>query len=316
VEKEPSPEFEEKCRAILRQWQAGELPFREAAQQFAALAQEAATQRRLANQARVEYLLGYMQGYRSNLSVSIKHFENARQLFERIGNEKRVMNCDLNLGETYRQKGDFTHARRLFRSAYENSIRLNEIGPQTIARANEGQMLLSMGQTESARAALLEALELTSRWPEDQQNSLSGLLCEIYHALAVINLNEGNFAEAWQQAKQALQIAREINQPLELGHACRTMGEVLTALEEPPEALDEGFSINPDDFFKASIDAFQSIDAEGEMARTLHIFARSLARRGRRVPAARKLQQATLIFAKLGMVDDAAKAAESQASIF
>lgn len=316
VEKEPTPEFEDRCKSILLVWQKGELPFREASRKFAELSHEAMMQGHLANQARVEYLLGYMQGYRSNLVVSIKHFEIARQLFDRVGNEKRVMNCDLNLGETYRQKGDFTRARELFRSAYDNSIRLGEVTTQTIARANEGQMLLSMGQMESARVALIEALELKDRWSENDREFLVGLLCEVHHALAVIFLNEGDFQAAWRQAGEGWRIARDINQPIELGQASRTMGEVLTVLQDSTEKLDSEMSNNPDDYFRASIEAFESIDAEGEMARTLHVFARSLARRGRRVPAARKLQQATLIFAKLGMVDDAAKAAESQAQIF
>lgn len=316
IDKEPSPEFEERCREILGAWQSGELPFRDASQQLTTLSQEAVFQRHLANQARVEFLLGYMQGYRSNLSISVKHFENARELFERVGNEKRVLGCDLNLGETYRQKGDFTRARHLFRSAYENSLRLDEIRTQTISRANEGQMLLSMGQIDSARAAFAEVLSLKDKWPEDQMKTVVGLMCEVHHALAIINLNEGDFEKAWREAKQTLKIARDIKRPLEVGYASRTMGEVLTVLENTPEMIEDGFSTNPDDYFKASVDAFQGIDAEGEMARTLHVFARSLARRGKRVPAARKLQQATLIFAKLGMVDDAAKAAESQAEIF
>lgn len=311
---ESVPDFNEQCALILRQWQAGELPFLQAAARLDALGQQALRERNIANQARVEFSWGYVQGYRSNLSESIKHFEKARQLYEIAQDERRVSSCDLNLGESYRRKGDFIKARDLFRAAYERSVQLGELRSQTIARANEGQMLLSMGQTNGARVALQEALQLSEQWEPQHRQSLVGLLCEVYHALAVIYLNENNLEAAWDEAKQAVNAAQEFNQPLEIGYANRTMGEVLTVYQDPP--LGGEFSTNPDDYFKASIEAFRSLDAEGEVARTLHVFARSLAKRGKRVPAARQLQQATLIFAKLGMVDDAAKAAESQAEIF
>lgn len=315
-EKEPTPELQTQCNEIIRQWQAGELPFRDASIAINALRDEAITTNHLANEARVEYLLGYMQGYRSNLNVSIKHFERARMLFSRVENETRVMRCDLNLGESYRQKGDFTKARRLFRSAYEKSVALGETATQTIARSNEGLMLLSMGQIESARVALNEALLLSDHWERSDRTNLAGLLCEMHHGLAVISLNDNDLMKAWDQANRALQIAKEIEQPLNVGFSSRTMGEVLTAIESSSEDVVVDGETRPDDYFRASIDAFRSLDAEGEMARTMHIYARCLAKQGRRVPAARNLQQATLIFAKLGMVDDAAKAAESQAEIF
>jgi hypothetical protein len=142
------------------------------------------------------------------------------------------------------------------------------------------------------------------------------MLCEVYHGLAVIFLNDGDVHAAWKKAKLALRTARTINQPLAVGQASRTMGEVLTTLEAPPEDVGGEFSVDPDEHFKASVAAFEELDSEGEVARTLHAHARSLAKRGKRVPAARKLQQAMLVFARLGMVDDAAKAAEAQAEIF
>lgn len=315
-DQEPTPELQAQCNEVIRQWQSGDLPFRDASIALNALREEAITSNHYANEARIEYLLGYMQGYRSNLNISIKHFERARMLFSRIGNDTRVMRCDLNLGESYRQKGDFTKARRLFRAAYEKSAALGETATQTIARSNEGLMLLSMGQIESARGALNEALELADNWERDDRTNLAGLLCEMHHGLAVISLNDGDLDKAWMQANHALQIAQEIEQPLSVGFASRTMGEVLTAMENTLQDVPEDDTKRPDDYFRASIDAFRSLDAEGEMARTMHIYARCLVKQGRRVPAARTLQQATLIFAKLGMVDDAAKAAESQAEIF
>ncbi len=311
-----SPEFNQRCLEVLREWESGKLPFETAVETFKRLKREDCAGSCMANEARVEFLLGYMQGYRSNLNVSIRHFEQARDLYELLGNESRLMSCDLNLGESYRQKGDFTRARRLFHAAYEKAIHLGDLRAQAVARSNEGLMLISMGHFRSARTALQEAQQLSDQWPAEHKNTLPGLLAEICHGMAIIHLNENDLQGAWERARQALKLAREIKEPLVLGLASRTVGEVLTALETPPANDEADFSTNPDDYFKASVESFEELESEGEVARTMLVHARSLAKRGRRVPAARQLQAATLIFAKLGMVDDAAKAAESQAEIF
>lgn len=311
-EKEPTPELEATCRTIINEWQSGQLPFKEAAQQMLALGEKALKQGHLANVARVEYLLGYMQAYRSKLRIAIEHFERARSLFLKIDNSVRVTRCDLNLGESHRQLGDFTKAQRLFHSAYESAARNGDLSTETIAIANEGQVLLSKNLLEDAKAALLEAYALTERWSEEERPQLAGLLCEIHYGLSVIYLAENEAEAAWYEAQKAYEAATLSQEPLSIGQANRTMGEVLTALETPPH-ID---NTDPDHYFQVALDAFESMDAEGELARTLHAQARSLAKRGRRIPAARKLQKATLMFAKLGMVDDAAKASESQALIF
>ena len=100
----------------------GELPFEQASTQMKTLIAEATKNSQIANQARGELLLGNMHGYRSNLNSSAKHFETARDLYTLVGNEARVAACNLNLGETYRQKGDFIKARELFAAAYENAV--------------------------------------------------------------------------------------------------------------------------------------------------------------------------------------------------
>ena len=304
------PEFDERCKTTYSQWKKGELPFEDASVQMKALIEEAIANQHLANQARAELLLGNMHGYRSNLNSSIKHFEIARDLYAAVGNEGRVTSCNLNLGEIYRQKGDFIKARKLFAAAYENAVKLDQIKTQAIARGNEGQMLISIGEPTIARDVLQEAVTLSENWPEDDLNTRAGMLCEVYHALAVINLNDTRLGEAWEQAQHALEMANQLSEPLSIGQANRTMGEVLTVLE------DTEHEATPDSYFKASIEAFNGINAEGEMARTMHAYAHSLLKRGRRVRAARQLQKATLIFAKLGMIDDSSKAAEAQAQIF
>jgi tetratricopeptide (TPR) repeat protein len=308
---EPTPEFEARCLAIVNQWQAGDLPFPEAKSQLDALKGEAENANYLPNEARAEYLLGYLQHYRGSLDASIHHYERARLLFERVGNRAWVARCDINLGESYRYKGDFNHARRLFRQAHDIAVELNILDTKTVAMANEAQILLTMGQYQAARPSLEEAYQLSQQWPPDSR-ALPALLCEIHHGLAVIHLSDGQPQAAWSHATRALQIAQTHQGPLHVGYANRTAGEVLTALEAPPG---DGFSDDPDLYFQAANSAFRSINAEGEVARTLYAHGKSLARRGKRITSARKLQQAMDIFTRLGMIDDAAKAAEAQLEV-
>jgi hypothetical protein len=69
---------------------------------------------------------------------------------------------------------------------------------------------------------------------------------------------------------------------------------------------------DPDEYFRLAIDVFREMNMEAERARTVFAHARSLAHRGRKTMAVRMLQQVMVMFTDLGMVDDAAKAAQAQ----
>jgi hypothetical protein len=136
-------------------------------------------------------------------------------------------------------------------------------------------------------------------------------LCELHHALTLLYLKRGEVIPAWHAAKLAYRVAEDVHKPYERGFACRAIAEVLPYLPHP----DDGFRPDPDAYFQASRAAFQEIQIEGEIGRTLLAHARSLAGRGRNLTAARKLREAMLIFARLGMLDDAARAAELQRDV-
>ena len=311
---DPTPEFYARCEKAFDSWQNGDLPFKEAVDQLTALGHEAMLSGHLANQGRAELLLGIVQGYRANLDVSISHFERAQGLFERAGNRRRALSCVLNLGESYRLKGHFGRARQLFRTAYERSKELGAIDTQTIAAFNEGQILLSMNHLDSARSTLERAFDLAEQITE-RPDQRAEMLCETQAQLALVHLRLKQIDQTWKYAFAALQVAQEIDQPIQLGGVYRVFGEVLTSLGSLPVDADPALPTDPDDYFRMSGDAFRSIKAEGEMARTMYIHALSLAQRGRGMTAARKLQQAMLIFTRLGMQDDAAKAANAQKEV-
>jgi tetratricopeptide (TPR) repeat protein len=324
---EPTPEFEAKIKEIHRRWETGELPFQEALDKMTRLVREAEHAAQPANQGRAELLLGVMQGYRANLDASIRHFERARDLFERAFSRRRAIGAILNLGESYRLKGDFTRARQYFHTAYEGAQMIGALPTQALAACNEGLMLVSMGRPEQAHALLLKAQELIDaiRRQHDNDDDLeqaNELECEIHSALAMLYIQSGDTEHGWVSARHAYQLSQEIGAPLMVGFANRAMGAALTAvlleagtpdstaLHVPPPLSGE-----PDDYFHASSEAFQAIKADGEVARTIYVHALSLQKRGRGMMAARKLQQAMIIFTRLGMADDAAKAARAQMDV-
>ena len=314
VDVEPTDEFNQQCLDTLNQWQAGDLSFEVAANRLRTLKREV-EDKHLANEARAEMILGIMQGYRANFNLALQHFERARDMFTKLGNDRRVMTCLLNIGETYRQMGDFNRAQRFLGDAYDMAVKQEHLRTQTVALSNRGQALVQMGRYDEALELLEKAYLQYPEWG-DMQNPDTDLLSEIHHALARIYLEQGIVEAAWQQGKESYQMAQKSNKPMSVGFSNRTMAEVLTALDGIPTEDAQAFPLDIDSYFQQAQHAFREIGLEGELARTMFAQAKSLSTRGRRVQAARRLQEAIILFSKLGMVDDATKAAELQTEIF
>ena len=313
---EPEAGFLQRCNTIVGGWQANNTPFEQAVNDLHQMAGEAETAGHLPNQAVIQYFLGYVHGYRGDLNGSIVYFERAKSLFEQAQSAQGVNRCVLSLGESYRQKGNTIYARRHFQEAYDNAVKMGDVSTQMIARINEGQLLISVDKPVSARTALEDGLRIAAELDEDERNALCRLLCEAHYALATVDLADKKTEAAWQHARQAYELAVSIDQPLEMGYASRTMGEVLTVLPNPPDDLGPDFSTNPNHHFEASVEAFRSIKSESELGRSLHAFGRSLAARGLRTAAAQKLRQAMMIFSRHGMVEESARANETYNQLF
>jgi tetratricopeptide (TPR) repeat protein len=309
---EPTPEFNQSIIDVINAWESGDMPFAEGIARLTNLRQEAIAANHIANQGRAEHLLGYLQHYRGNLDSSIRHYRRARSLYNRAGNRVRMVTIDINQGENQRLKGDLEQALKLYRTAYATGVELGRKDSQTIAITNEGLALFALGEYADAIKALERGLELSDEWPDKTDRNYHPLLCEIYHGLANTYLQQGNLDIAWEYVLKGLDIAKIDGQPFTRGFANRTAGVVITALESVP---DETFSSDPDYYFKQALAAFNEINAEAELARTIFAHAHSLAERGKRTTAARKLQQAMIIFTRLGMMQDAARAAEMQLSV-
>lgn len=302
---EPTPDFDARCLNCVQRWQRGEMPQHQALAALRELAHEAQASQHAANQARAEHLQGYIEHYLGHYNTSVLHYERARQLYDAAHNERRVAAIDLNQGENFRLKGEFSRARRLYHSAFERARDLGDQRIQATAGVNEGLALTSMKDYSSALAALDEGLRLAAGLPEDTPGLL-GLFCEAYQGLALIALAQNNPQTAWEHAQCALDYAQRSGDLLSTGYANRILGDALTALRG------EG---NPDEYYRAAMLAFQEGSMEGEEGKTLFAQGRSHSARGKNRSAAHLYRQAMVIFSRLGMIDDAARAAEAQLSV-
>jgi tetratricopeptide (TPR) repeat protein len=316
-EPQVDPAFRERMDAVIHGWQGGATTYQAAVDSLNALRQEATDAGSIVHEGAIENTFGIMHGYRSNLNQSLVHFENARRLYEQAGARSRLANCDLNIGETYRHKGNFTRARACFHQAYEQAKQFDLLSIQSIALTNEAQMWISLRSYEKARETLQKVLSFCEQpWssPEtdrDRQGRLDNN-CEMYVAFVEVYLEQNRVEEAWLHARQAFEIARILKRPLRTGFANRAVGNVVTRMEHLP---DTSFSGNPDDYYRAALEAFRDVKAEGEVGKTLFAQGKSHAHRGKKRSAAGLFQQAMVIFTRLGMTDDAAKAAEAQLDV-
>ncbi len=298
----PTPEFNQACLAILAEWRGGKLLFNEAVARLYVLVQRASADRNKANQARAEQLLANLQLTRGNLDACIQHAQRARILATPYQDFNRLAVIDLTEGEAWRYKGNFDQAIRLYRSAYEEASRLDDIHTQsylqTFAVVNIGLVLVAMGRMDEAQIEFENGISLSKKW--DDPNAALAPLCEIHHGMAMIHLQNRHHKEAWDEALRAYEIAQKSDDPRLIGLANRTIGAIVTV--HTPS--DTSYSTNPDDYFRASIDNFRRYNAEAETTRTMFAQVVSLAQRGNLPSARRKLQQVIIAFKQLGMADD------------
>ncbi len=317
IEPVADPEFQRRITAVLSAWETNEHNFQDASIALNDLKQEAITTANLFHLAMVENTFGIFHGYRANYNQSIVHFEAARRYYQQAGAASQIARSDLNLGESYRLKGNYARARTYFHQAYERAKNHHMPAIQSIALTNEGQMWLTLESYDKARETLSRALELgESPWetpePERQTANRLGNNCEIHYAFVEVLLHQEHLMEAWQHAIKAFKIAQQLNRPIRVGFANRALGNVVTRMKTSP---DEQFSTDPDDYYRAALAAFKEVKAEGEVGKTLYAQGKSLVRRGKRRTAAGMFQQAMVIFTRLGMTDDAARAAEAQLDV-
>ena len=312
-----SPHVQTETAAIISAWEEGQTSYEVVMARFKAMMADAVADHNSNDQGQIEYRWAMIEGYRGSYDASIQHFERSRDFFIAGGMRRRVIACHLNIGETYRLKGNFTRARQYFRIGYEAALELGHREMQVTCRINEAQMLVSLGYMEQAEATLLECYTLSNdpfptdsdRDPERVERGRLSHIVDITKTLTTIYVSRHQGDEAWRYALEAHLIAHTLRITLLMGFADRAMGQ---AVSLNPDRREDGVNPDPGFYFQQSIQHFKEVNAEAEIARTLLAQGRSLIGRGKRTQAGRKLNQAIAIFGGLNLIDEASRAAEEQ----
>lgn len=230
-------------------------------------------------------------------------------MYEQLDRPHDVIAMELNRGVTYRYQGEINWALNAYRRVTKQAAELGEHELRAKSMVNEAALLILLKRLDEANEVVKAVHQLADQLYDPQGRNWPTTLCEMYFAEALIQIETGHPEDAWDSVIGSLVVATETGEILHRGYANRTLAVVLDALGKSPDPV---FNQQPDDYFTVAANAFREMRAEPEQAQTIYMHGISLGRRGKKPEAARKFQEASLIFSRLGMMYDAAEAVRAQ----
>ena len=251
-------------------------------------------------------LLGVANLQLGHFAEADRFFERGLAIYEEVGDRRNSAAMLSNLGESARSREDYSRAEQLYEKALAAVRQIGQRESEAIYLSNLSAARLGLRKFEQVEAGVREALALVA-------GSNFCALAESYAFLSEACLGQGKVDEALDAAERALRLARESENDLDLGIAWRTLGQVLAAWKNGIVAnSDRRFNSpsfdpaksrpEPDDCFFESHRTFKRINAEGEAARTLRLWAEHDLQNGRADEGNKKLQEAEAVFRRLGAV--------------
>jgi DNA-binding SARP family transcriptional activator len=266
-----------------------------------------------------------------------------RRLDEKVGLAYSLSN----LSGLYFYKGDFAHAKETAEEAYAVAIAAGDPYGQDAALQSLGTVYLAQGSLNEAigyleRALAIareigdnplvaealadvglayakkgdfwtaSALQLESLHCSDEGGEI-WYLCKTREYLAETNLALGNGDVAYDQARQALDLANELAAPHLLGTAHRVMATVLANLLAQNAITAD---VEPVQHFEQSLHYLQEGGFRASLARTLAAYGRYLLADGRdeqRRRGTAMVERARALFQEMGMAWDLAQLARGDA---
>ncbi len=237
-----------------------------------------------------------------------RFFAQGRALFADFGDRRNTAAMWSNLGESARLRGDHAAAVGLYQQALAIAREIGHRESEIIYLINLSGARIGLRQFALAEADLREAIALGG-------TPLSGALSEASGLLSEALLGQGQQAEALDFARQALRLARQSENELDLGGAWRALGQVLAALEPNPPPVPEAVAGDGSPVVAAgaclaeSLRVFERMNARGEQARTLRAWAECERQCGRIEESRAKLAAALGLFEQLGATSEVAATA-------
>lgn len=262
-------------------------------------------------------MTGVINSSRARFRSAVHSYEQALALFNAQHCVSDGCLADMYLGQAHRALSNYVPARAHLQRALSQAPREHRNEIEARVKHQLGQLLLSVKDAEHAQTVLQESLDACdASWlplaPWHNSDERAGLRCEILCALTESALATERETLAWQYARDAMATADTLVSPLRLGYAARAMGNAASIFGW--SGLDASLT-DPDVYYRIAHEAFVSVANEAEAAHTLFAQANSKARRGKRRSSALLFERAMVIYSRLGMTEDATRAADAQLDV-
>lgn len=242
-------------------------------------------------------LLGSIYIQIGRFEEAAAHYQEAINLARELGDQMSLSALINNLGETARRRGDFQTAVTLYADALTLARQTGFRALEVTVLSNAGGARLGLGALREAENDLRQAVRIA------ESVGLPDAPAETYRFLAETCLAQGKHEEAIEAAQRALLIARAAEAFDQIGSAWRTLGTVVA--QGRVQLNIDGTDYTPDACFAESLRLLTRANLVEERARTLRAWALYASAQGEPEQAARLWQEATALFAQLGISPEA-----------
>lgn len=264
------------------------------------------------------YNLGQTKRLQGEYRAAAAYYEEALELARAVGDHYGVMSNLSRLGRMARLRGVYRQAERYYREALEFAEKSGNVGRQAYLTYSLGDLALAQAMEAAATArkaylaAAREALYKALQQARESGQAVTEASARV--GLARVSLAHGELEAALDEALAGLEGARlqlalwqGVAAEKVMGTAWWVLGQIATRLPAGrlPLVIDhEAFDAAA--CFAASLAVWDSVGGgvTWERARTLRDWSSLLAARGETARADAMREEATALFARLGMVQE------------
>ncbi|MBN2003198.1 MAG: tetratricopeptide repeat protein [Anaerolineae bacterium] len=229
------------------------------------------------------------------------HWRQALDIFTQIGDVYNSIMVENNLGEIALAQGKLDEAQTFYRQALYS---IEEFGGSPYVRGTLAMNLGHVSVRQGDTNAACKHLNDAHRYFNQVQ--ARDFLPELYRHFAEAAIQDRKFSEASDQIQQALAIARELDIRGEQGNCLRVMGEIAMHQEQIDTAVQH---------LQQSLTSLQEAGDEYNTARTQLVLAHLYAQTGNIHAARQCLAQCAPIFERLGAASDLLQAHKLQETV-
>jgi len=177
----------------------------------------------LSDSIRIAQSLGALAASHTNLKEYYKAIDNytrAIEIYEKIGKSYNAVHTIANLGVAYNSLDENQKARETFNKGLALSKAINYSYGQAIVQMNIGEIMLEMGQADSAMYFLSESNKIFS------DLNVQHPLCYNYKMMGMYYQKEGNSPLALEYLEKAFDLSSTINAPDMHRDAAASLSEI------------------------------------------------------------------------------------------